>query len=148
MSVLNVSVRPMERKDIFPVLTMFKKIPNARGALTHKDLVSWGVGQERDASYIAEIEGQVVGLILARLTFIGIPVAEVCSAQVIVVDPDYHRMSIGSKLVDAVIQYCYAEGVNTVRTFLAQKDWQMKNFLENMDFQASGVIEYVKTVEA
>jgi GNAT superfamily N-acetyltransferase len=143
----DIKVRPMERKDIFPVLAIFKKMPDSRGALSHRDLVSWSLGQQRDASFVAEINGQTVGFVLARFTFLGIPAAEVCSIQVMVVDPDYHRQRIGSKLVDAVVDRCYVEGVSTVRAFLAEKNWQLKTFLENNEFKPSGIIEYVKTVK-
>jgi GNAT superfamily N-acetyltransferase len=143
----DIKVRPMERKDIFPVLAIFKKMPDSRGALSHRDLISWSLGQQRDASFVAEINGQIVGFVLARFTFLGIPVAEVCSVQVMVVDPDHHRQHVGSKLVEAVVDRCYVEGVSTVRAFLAEKNWQLKTFLENNEFKPSGIIEYVKTVK-
>ncbi len=143
----DVNVRPMERRDILPVLAMFKKMPDARGALTHKDLTSWRLGKERDASFVTEVDGQIVGLLLARFTFLGIPVAEVCSIQVMFVDPDYQRQKIGAGLINAVVDRCYAEGVTTVRAFLDEKNWQLKNFVENMGFKPSGIIECVRTVE-
>jgi ribosomal protein S18 acetylase RimI-like enzyme len=142
-----VNFRPMERRDIVPALAMFKKMPDARGTLTHRDLASWRLGKERDASFVAEVDGQIVGLVLARITFVGIPVAEVCSIQVIVVDPDHQRQSIGAGLVNAVVDRCYAEGITTVRAFVDQNNWQLKNFVENMNFKPSGLIAYVKTVE-
>jgi ribosomal protein S18 acetylase RimI-like enzyme len=142
-----VNIRPMERKDIFPVLSMFKKMPDARGVLTHRDLVGWSLGQEGDASFVAEIDGQIAGLLLARFTFLGIPVARVCSIQVIVVDPDYLRRRIGVRLVEAVLDRCYAEGVDTVRAFVPERNWELKDFLKTLDFKPSGIIEYVRTVQ-
>jgi len=144
----NIKTRPMEQRDIFPTLAMLKKITDARGALTHRDLVSWSLGKERDASFVAEINGQVVGLLLGRFTFLGIPVSEVCSIQVLVVDPDYHRQHIGASLVNALINRCYAEGVSTIRAFLPEKNLGLKNFLENTGFKPSGITEYVRTIEA
>jgi len=143
----DVNVRPMERRDILPALAMFKKMPDARGALTHKDLASWRLGKERDASFVAEVDKQIVGLILARFAFVGIPVAEVCSIQVIFVDPDYQRQKIGADLIHAVVDRCYTEGITTVRAFVDEKNWQIKNFLENLNFKPSGLIAYVRAVE-
>lgn len=143
----DVNIRPMERKDIMPALAMFKKMPAARGTLTHRDLASWRLGKERDASFVAEADGQIVGLALARFTFLGVPVAEVCSIQVLVVDPDHQRQNIGAGLLNAVVDRCYAEGITTVRAFVDEKNWQLKNFVENMNFKPSGIIEYIKIVE-
>ncbi len=142
-----VNVRPMESRDIMPALTMLKKMPDARGALTHRDLISWSVGKERDASFVAEVDRRIVGVILARFTFLGIPVALVCSIQVIVVDPDHLHQKIGAAVVNAVVDRCYAEGVTTVHAFVDEKNWQLKTFAENMNFKPSGIIEYVRAVE-
>lgn len=143
----NLITRTMERADIIPVLSMLKKVPAARGELTHRDLISWGLGEQRDASFIAEIDNQLVGFILARFTYHGIPVDDVCSLQVLFVDPDYHRSSIGTRLVDAVVERCYAEGINTMRVLFDQKNWELKNFFENLGFEPSGVSEHVRNIE-
>ena len=143
----DIKIRSMVQKDIFPTLTMLKKIPGGRGAITHRDLVSWSLGKQRDASFVAEIDGQIVGLLLGRFTFLGIPVAEVCSIQVIVVDPDYQRKTIAADLVNALIARCQEEGVGTIRAFLPEENQEIKLFLESQDFKPSGIIEYAKTIE-
>ena len=143
----DIKIRSMEQRDIFPTLSMLKKIPGGRGAITHRDLVSWSLGKQRDASFVAEIDGQIVGILLGRLTFLGIPVAEVCYIQVIVVDPDYQRKSIGTDLINAVVARCYEEGVGTIRAFLPEENWELKLFLESQDFKPSGIIEYAKAIE-
>jgi GNAT superfamily N-acetyltransferase len=143
----DINIRSMEQRDIFPTLTMLKKIPGGRGAITHRDLVSWSLGKQRDASFVAEIDGRIVGLLLGRFTFLGIPVAEVCSIQVIVTDPDLQRKGIGAGLVNTLISRCYEEGVSTIRTFLPEDNQELKLFLEGQDFKPSGIIEYAKTIE-
>jgi len=143
----NVNIRVMERRDIFPVLTMLKKMGNARGKLTHRDLVSSDLGGPLDLSFVAEIDGQIIGFLLGRFAFLGIPVAQVGVIQVLAVDPDYQRKRIGARLVNAVLDRCYAEGVDTVRGLFEERNWEVKIFLENMGFKPSGLIEYTKTIE-
>jgi len=143
----NVNIRAMERRDISPVLALFKKMGGARGTLTHRDLINWDLGGALDLSFIAEMDGQIVGLLLGRFCFLGIPVAEVGVIQVMFVDPDYQRRHIGAKLVNAVLDRCYAEGVNTVRAYIDQRDWELKTFTENMGFRPSGLVEYINTIE-
>ena len=143
----NVDIRPMERRDIFPVLAMLKKMSGAQGILTHRDLVNSDLGGALDLSFVAEIDGQVGGLLLGRFAFLGIPVAQVGIMQVLAVDPDYQRRGIAASLVNAVLDRCYAEGVGTVRGFFEERNWEVKIFLENMGFKPSGLIEYTKTIE-
>ena len=143
----NVDIRPMEHGDILPVLAMLKKMSGARGTLTHRDLVNSDLGGALDLSCVAEIDGQLVGLLLGRFAFLGIPVAQVGVIQVIIVDPDYQRQGIGAGLINAILDCCRDEGVNTVRSYVDERDWELKIFAENMGFKPSGITEYTKTIE-
>jgi hypothetical protein len=40
-------------------------------------------------SFVAEIEEEVIGFVLARLAYLGMPVAEVAVISILVVDPHY-----------------------------------------------------------
>ena len=142
-----INIRPMECRDISSILAMFKKTGSARGTLTYRDLINSDLGGALDLSFVAEIDEQIIGLLLGRFCFLGIPVAEVGVIQVIFVDPDYQRQHIGAKLVNAVFDRCYAEGINTVRAFFEERNWEVRNFAENMGFSKSGLVEYTKTLE-
>ncbi len=142
-----VNIRAIERRDIFPVLAMLKKIGGARGTLSHRDLFNSDLGGALDVSFVAEIDGQIVGFLLGRFAFLGIPVTEVGVIQVIIVDPDYQRHRIGSRLVNAVLDRCRDNGVNTVRAYVDERDWELKIFAENIGFRPSGITEYIKTIE-
>ena len=142
-----VKIRPMERKDVSPSLAMFNKI-GWQGSLTERDLHDYIMeGQRPSLSFVAEIDGQIVGLLLGRFTFWGVPVTEMGIIQVLAADPDYQRRYVGSKLVNAVLDRCFAEGVGTVCAYIDQQDWELKTFVENMSFKPSRLIEYMRKIE-
>ena len=142
----SVRIRPMERKDVPPVLAMLNKT-GWRGVLTQRDLHDYGLERRRPSlSFVAEVDGQVVGLLLGRFAFLGVPVTRMGVIQVLAVDPGYQRQYIGSKLVNAVLDRCFAEGVGTVRAHIGQRDWELKTFAENMGFKSSGLIEYTRNI--
>ena len=142
-----VKIQPMKRKDVFPVLAMLNKT-GWRGTLTQRDFHDYGLGGRRPSlSFVAEVDGQVVGLLLGRLAFLGVPLTEMGVIETIAVDPDYQRRYIGSKLVNAVLDRCFAEGIGTVRVYVTQRDWELKTFVENMSFRPSGSILYTRNIE-
>jgi len=142
----SAKIRPLKRKDVPPVLAMLNKA-GWRGILTERDLRDYASGGHRSLSFVAEVEGQVIGVLLGRFVLLGAPVAEMGAIQVLAVDPDYQRRHSGSKLVNAVFDRCFAEGVRTVRADIDERYWELKIFAENMGFRPSGLIEYINTIE-
>jgi len=143
----DIAIRPMERKDIFPALTMLKKIGDARGTLSHRDMVNWDIGGALDLSFIAEKGEQVIGLLLGRFTFHGVPVVQTGVLEILIVDLDYQRQGIAASLVNAALDRCYTEGLNTVLTYIHEKDWEASNLLENLDFKSTGQMLYSRIIE-
>ena len=65
----------------------------------------------------------------------------------IVVDPDYQRHHIGSRLVNELLNQCQLEDIYTVRALVNERDSDIKRFIEGLGFQRSRIINYDKTFE-
>ena len=142
-----VNIRPMERGDINKALAIFKKIGGGQ-VLTYRDLIAMDLGGALDLSFVAEVDQETVGFILARLAYVGVPVSEVGMVDVLVVDPDYRGQGTGSRLVDALFDRCYDEGVSTVRAVISERNPKLADFFGNLGFRRSELINYVKTFES
>lgn len=142
-----VNIRPMQRRDISKALAIFKKI-GGQSVLTYKDLVAMDLGGALDLSFVAEVNEDIVGFILARLAYVGVPVNEVGIVEVLLVDPDYRHQGIASKLINALFDRCHSEGVNTVRVVVSERDSELRNFFENLGFHRSELINYIKLLES
>jgi len=141
-------VRRMLRSDIGAVLALERRIGKGYSRISHKDMVATDPEGALDLSFVAESDGQLIGFVLARLAYLGIPLAEVCIIHGIVVDPDYQRHGIGGKLVNALVDHCHAEGINTIRALVEEGNAELRLFAEQMGFRRSKVINYDKTFEA
>lgn len=139
-----VTIRPMEPEDIDAILTIDRKITGVRRAITYTDLITGYLGGTLDLSFVAEINGQVAGLIMARLAYVGEPVTEVGLIQILGVDPDYQRRGIATKLVNVMLEHCKSKGVKTVRVTIKERDSQMRGFFERMGFSRGQLIDYSK----
>jgi len=143
-----INIRRMGRGDIDAVLAIDRKISGGRGLITYRDMVDADPGGALDLSFVSEVEGQVVGFILARLTYVGVPFIELAVIQAVVVDPDYQRRGIASRLVNALLGHCHAEGINTIRAVLDERNTELRRFFERQGFRRSELINYTRTFES
>jgi len=142
-----VNFRRMSRSDIDAVLDIDRKIGGGRGLITYRDMVAADPGGALDLSFVSEVDGKVAGFILARLTYVGVPFIEIAIIQAIVVGPDYQRRGIASRLVNALLEHCHAEGINTIRAVADERNADLKRFFQRLGFRRSELINYVRTFE-
>jgi GNAT superfamily N-acetyltransferase len=143
-----VKIRPMTRSDIHAVLILDRKIGKGRGLLSYKDMAATDPGGPLDLSFIAEVEGEVIGFIMTRLAYMMIPFTEVCLIQGMLIDSEYQGKGIGGKLLDGLLDHCQAEGINTVRALIPQENKELRHFIEAHGFHRSTITNYDKTFES
>ena len=141
-----IRIRPMEPEDIDNVLVIDRKISGVRRAVTYTDLITGDLGGVLDLSFVAEVDGQVAGFILARLAYVGEPVMEVGLIQILGVDPDYWRQGIATKLVNVLLERCQSKGLKTVRIMVNERDSQLQNFFQRLGFRRGQLIDYTRTL--
>jgi len=142
-----IKIRPMERKDIDAVLAIDRRISLTQSVLTRRELIACDPGGPLDLSFVAEADNKIAGFVLARLTYVGIPVAEVGVIHTLLVDPDYRKQGISTKLISTLSSVCQTEGISQLRAVVNERDTQLKNFFEKMGFWRSELINYAKTFE-
>jgi ribosomal-protein-alanine N-acetyltransferase len=143
----SVNIRRMMRSDIDSVLAIDQRISGG-GLITYKDMVAVDPGGALDLSFVSEAENKVVGFVLARLTYVGVPFIEVAVIQAIVVDPDYQRRGIASRLINTLLSHCHAEGINSIRAIVNEHNADLKRFFQRLGFHRSELVNYTKTFES
>ena len=153
-------IKPMERDHIDAMLAVYNKVRDEkvpgvkrsrlsyRGTITFDEVASTNPGGPLDLSCVAEIDGQVVGFIWGQLAFAGIPVDEVGIIRMLIVDPDYQKQGIATKLVDALVKRCHDRGVQTVRAVIDERHWELQNYFQGLGFKRSELVIYTKTAKA
>jgi ribosomal protein S18 acetylase RimI-like enzyme len=144
-SETKIRVRPMEPEDIDSVLAIDSKITGTRRAATYTDLIIGDLGKIPDLSFVAEVNGEVQGFLLARRAYFGEPFTEVGLIQILGVDPDHWRQGIATQLVNALVETCQEKKLNAVRIMVDENDDQLQNLFQRLGFRRGKLIDYTKT---
>jgi ribosomal protein S18 acetylase RimI-like enzyme len=130
-----VTIRPLVSSDISPILGFWWS-----SFISNKEMVASQLGGRRDLSFIANFEGHLVGFILARIEYLGIPIKEVCVIHALAVEPNYQAKGIGSLLINELKSTCNNRKILTIRAFVAENDHKLMNYFERLGFQRSDII--------
>ena len=145
-----VSIRRMTHSDIHEVLVLDRVIRGSRrDVIKFEDLASANPGTPPDISFVAEVEGRIVGFSINRSTYLMVPLTEVCIIHAILVDPDYRGLGIGGKLIEALLNHCQTEGVGMViRALIPRDNKQLQALFKRKGFQRSHIVNFDKAIES
>jgi ribosomal protein S18 acetylase RimI-like enzyme len=144
-----VKIRRMTRNDIHEVLFLDRIITGQRrDVIKYEDLASADPGTPPDLSFIAEVDGKMVGFSINRSTYLMVPLTEVCIIHAILVHPDYRGLGIGGKLIEALLKHCQTEGIGTVRALIPTGNKELQDIFRRHGFKRSRITNFDRTFES
>jgi ribosomal protein S18 acetylase RimI-like enzyme len=143
-----VNIRRMERSDIHEVLTLDRIIRGSkRDVISYDDIAAADPGTAPDLSFVAEVDGKIIGFSINRSTYLMVPLTEVCIIHAIFIHPDYQGRGIGRKLIQAILYHCQTEDIGTVRALIPEGNKELQSLFERQGFQRSPIVNFDKTFE-
>jgi ribosomal protein S18 acetylase RimI-like enzyme len=143
-----VNIRRMERSDIHEVLALDRIIrDSSRDVISYEDLASANPGTPPDLSFVAEVDGKIIGFSINRSMYLMVPLTEVCIIHAIFIHPDYQGRGIGRKLIQAVLYHCQVEDIGTIRALIPEGSKELEALFERQGFQRSNIVNFDKTFE-
>jgi ribosomal protein S18 acetylase RimI-like enzyme len=143
-----VNIRRMVRSDIHEVLALDRIIRGSScDVISYEDLASANPGTPPDLSFVAEVDGKIIGFSINRSMYLMVPLTEVCIIHAIYIHPDYQGRGIGRKLIQAVLYHCQTEDICTVRALIPEGNKELQALFERQGFQRSSIVNFDKTFE-
>ena len=138
----------MERSDMHEVLALDRIIRGpGRDVISYDDIAAVDPGTSPDVSFVAEVDGKIIGFSINRSTYLMVPLTEVCIIHAIFIHPDYQGRGIGRKLIQAVLYHCQTEDIGTVRALIPEGNKELQSLFERQGFQRSPIVNFDKTFE-
>lgn len=144
---LKINVKKMEEEDIESVLEIDRKIVGPERATTYSMIPTNYVGGELDISVVAEVEGEIIGFLLGRVTDSHYGQGESFLLELIGVDPEYKRRGVGRSLMKAFEKAGRERGASTIRVLVSWHDWWLLSFLRSLEFSQGEMAEFVKSLQ-
>ena len=120
--------------------TRFSTLSGTGMTITLIDLVTEDIKESLALSFVAEVNYQMVGFILARRAYIGAPVVEVSLVQALIMHPLHLGQNIEAELIEALTEQSKSMGIKTIRVILNINDPQMEKFFSRSNFHRAQVI--------
>jgi ribosomal-protein-alanine N-acetyltransferase len=144
-----VNIRRMAHSDIHEVLALDRVIRGpGHDVIRYEDIASANLGVSPDLSFVAEVDGRMVGFSINRSMYLMVPLTEVCIIHAMLIHPDYRKLGIGSKLVQALLEQCRAEGITTIRAPIPRADKELRAILERHGFRSSSIVNFDITLDS
>jgi predicted N-acetyltransferase YhbS len=141
-----VAIRSMNPEDISSIIDIDQKLTGVQRALDHIDIITGDMGGSLDLSFVAEVDSQVIGFVLARQVYVGEPVMPAGVIRIIGVDPEYRKQGIATRLVNAVVDLCTLKGIKAVRVIVGEKDSRIEGFFKHLGFGMAKLKVYNKSL--
>ncbi len=120
------------------------RIGRGKNASSYADMITGDISGMLETSFVAKINGKVVGFIISRRASIGEPPTEIGLILVMGVTPEHWGYGIARKLAEALIEKYKAMGVKEVRIPIDERDLQLRDFFSKMGFGVGHMIDYAK----
>lgn len=134
-----IPVRAMKRSDLTALVQIDSRVTGADRSAYFESKLNEALNEsDIRVSLVAEIGGQPVGFIMARVDFGEFGSVEpVAVLDTIGVDPDYRRSGIGRALLSQLLVNLGSLRVETIRSELAWNEHELLGFLERCGFGVS-----------
>ncbi|MGD8227290.1 MAG: GNAT family N-acetyltransferase [Desulfobacteraceae bacterium] len=142
-----VRVRRVRKKDAVAIRRIDASITKGQSTLDFERIVAEEVGKSTDASFVAEVNGKVVGYMISYLTRGNFGVDNCAWIAMFGVDPKFMGQGIGKRLADEIFKFCKEKGVTNVFTSVSWDSTDILSFFKTLGFNRSDFINLRKSLE-
>jgi len=135
-----VTVRPLADVDIEAITRIDEKVTGTYRPDFWEDRVAYYLRRDPEASRVAELDGRVVGFMLADVRGGEFGIEETSGwIERFGVDPAIRGKGIGRKMFDALVTHFKGVGAHRVRTFVDTRQTETATFLKAVGFGPSAL---------
>lgn len=142
-----VKIRRLKNKDASEIGRIDAAISQTGTSLDFKRIVQEQVQKGADASFVAELNGEVVGYMISYITSGNFGVDRCAWIAMFGVDPKLMGQGIGKSLAEEVFRFYRDKGVTAVFTTVRWDSTDLLSFFKTLGFDRSDFINLGKALD-
>jgi ribosomal protein S18 acetylase RimI-like enzyme len=139
-----VDIRRMKIEDADEIGVISMAITQKPAGVNFKRIVEEQLRHEKNACFVAEIEGNVVGFMISYIQSGGFGLKESAWIVQLGVDPKYMGQGIGDRLAKEIFKYCQKAGIKDIYTSVRWDSTDLLSFFKTLGFDRSNFINLRK----
>ncbi|WAC08376.1 MAG: GNAT family N-acetyltransferase [Thermodesulfobacteriota bacterium] len=140
-------IRKLEKGDAKDVSRIFAAITKTKASINCMQVLEEQAEREEDVSFVAELEGKVVGFMISDIISGGYGLLNK-SAWIVLfgVDPEFMGQGIGKKLAQEIYKVCVEKGIKNIYTTVRWDATDLLSFFKTLGFDRSNFINLEKSL--
>ena len=140
-------LRRLEARDVTEISKILKAITEKRGTKDYQRAVEEEVKREDRVSFVAELDGKVVGFIITYILYGAFGLEKSAWIGLFGVDPKYMGRGVGEKMAQEVFDSLRKIGIKNIFSSVEWDSTDLLSFFKSLGFDRSNFINLEKTVD-
>jgi ribosomal protein S18 acetylase RimI-like enzyme len=143
----NLLIRTVQERDASEISRIQVAITKSPTDIDFKRIIQEQVQRNEEASFVAEVDGSVVGYMISYIVYGGFGLEKSAWIATLGVDPRYMGRGIGKRLAENILDVYRRRGVRHVFTSV-RWDWvDLLSFFKTLGFDRSSFINLRKELD-
>ena len=142
----NILIRKLNRKDAEEVSKIYLSITKTTSVGDFRKIVAKQAQRDEDASFVAEMNGKVVGYLISYTLTGGFGIAKSAWVANLGVNPKFMGQGIGEKMAEEIFKYYRIKGIKDIYTSVRWDSTDLLSFFKTLGFDRSNFINLKKNL--
>jgi len=142
----NLLIRKLKKKDAEEISKIYLNITKSTNIDDFRKIVAKQAQREEDASFVAELNGKVVGYLISYTLIGGFGIANSAWVANIGVNPKFMGQGIGEKMAGEIFKYYENKGIKDIYTSVRWDSTDLLSFFKTLGFDRSEFINLKRSL--
>jgi ribosomal protein S18 acetylase RimI-like enzyme len=143
----NILIRKLNSEDAEEISKIYLSITKTTSVDDFRKIVAKQAQRDEDASFVAELNGKVVGYLISYTLIGGFGIAKSAWVANIGVNPKFMGQGIGEKMAEEIFKYYRNKGIKDIYTSVTWDSTDLLSFFKTLGFDRSNFINLKKNLE-
>ena len=143
----SVSIRNIRKEDAQDISRIHGAITQSPVNIDYGRLIEEQVSKGEDASFVAEIEGRVVGYMISYILSGGFGIENSAWIAMFGIHPKFMGQGIGRNLANEIFDFYKARGIKNIYTSVRWDSTDLLSFFKTLGFDRSNFINLEKVLD-